>query len=162
MATHSTYNCSHNSFTIQGRDYIFFPQWWKRVWSFAPWHSGVSILPHFQEIILMWKQFIFCIPSALPSSVLGINTTFFPTQQLKGHGKPEFEGAQSFLMNCASKSVERLHWNTGWLSWTELRMLKYRNNRAISHEVWQHSRQRDYLVHHRMWQVYLVALLSLN
>lgn len=87
---------------------------------------------------------------------------FSPHSSCKGHGKPEFEGAQSFLMSCATKSAQRLHWNTGWLSWTELRMQKHRNNRAFSHEVPKHNRHWGYLAHHSMWQVHLLALLVLN
>lgn len=65
-------------------------------------------------------------------------------------------------MSYATKRAQRPHWNTGWLSWTELKMQKHRNNRAFSHEVPKHSRHWGYRAHHSMWQVHLVALLALN
>lgn len=80
----------------------------------------------------MWKQFsVFHLPCH-PVSWEFIQH-FSPYRSCKGHGKLELEGAQSFLIPCATESMERLPWNTGWFSCTvSLRMLNYKNNGGIS------------------------------
>lgn len=131
----------------------------KWAWSFAPWYSGVHILPHFQRTVLMWKQLIFCIPSASPSRVLGINTAFFLIQQLQSPWKAWIVGAQSFLIHCATKSMERLHWTQVQLNREWLRMPTHRNNGGISPQpvsaMTYHSRHGEHSV--QMLQVLLVA-----
>lgn len=76
---------------------------------------------------------IFCIPSAWPSSVLGIHTAFFPIQQFQAMESLNFKELRVSSYSALLSQWKDSPQNTGWFSCTvSLRMLNYKNNWGIS------------------------------